>query len=156
MPTPPPFERPTPSSISAYVKRNAAKARLAQSPHHAGLESVREADYKGHHIVVRTTYRIEVDGKPVTGHVAVSDDGQVHYHPIPNVRFASALDLVRYAIDVFPRGFGASGGGGKPPAPHGPDGPGGHGGRGATPAKQRAVARTRKTRTAAARRAKRK
>jgi hypothetical protein len=68
-------------------------------------ESTREADYKGHHIVIRTTYQIEVDGKSVTGHMGVTNDGRVHYHPIPNISFASALDMVRELIDVFPDDF---------------------------------------------------
>lgn len=46
-------------------------------------DSVREADYRGRHIVIRTTYRIEVGGKPVTGHMGVGNDRRVHYHPVP-------------------------------------------------------------------------
>ena len=57
------------------------------------------------HIVIRTTYQIEVDGTPVTGHMGVTDDGKVHYHPVPNISFASALDMVKQLIDVFPDDF---------------------------------------------------
>ena len=66
---------------------------------------------KGHHIVVRTTYHIEVDGQTLTGHFAVSNDGQVHYHPVPNISFASAIDLVKQLIDLFPDDFSAGHGG---------------------------------------------
>src|SRR5437660_8252497 len=105
-------EKPTPQSITAYVKSNAARARKAQQMHHGESEVTREADYKGHHIVVRTKYEVEIDGKPLMGHMGVNDSGSVHYHPIPNMSFASALDMVKKIIDVFPDDF--SGG----PKPH--------------------------------------
>jgi hypothetical protein len=87
------------------VKRNRPRQDPEHPPHEHGAETVREDDYKGHHIVIRTTYRIEVDGRPVTGHVAVANDGTVHYHAIPNVRFGSAIDVVRQLIDAFPDEF---------------------------------------------------
>src|SRR6185503_1730971 len=73
--------------------------------------SIREADYKGHHIEIRTTYEIEVDGVPVTGHLGVDNEGRVHYHPVPNASFASAVDLVKQLIDSFPDDFPAGGAG---------------------------------------------
>ncbi len=73
--------------------------------HERMLETVREDDYRGHHIVIRTTYRIEVDRRPVTGHLGVTNDGRVHYHAVPNLSFASAVDLVRRLIDTFPDEF---------------------------------------------------
>lgn len=91
------------------VKRNRPKRAPEHGPHEHGAETVREDDYRGHHIVIRTTYRIEVDGRPVTGHVAVGNDGKVHYHAIPNVRFGSAIDVVRRLIDSFPDEFAGDG-----------------------------------------------
>ncbi|WP_052494288.1 hypothetical protein [Nitrosospira sp. NpAV] len=108
MPTKNPVTRPTAKSIASYVKKHAPKVEETQGHHHAASETIREADYEGHHIVVRTTYRIEVDGTPVTGHMGVTDDGNVHYHPIPNMSFASALDMVKQLIDVFPDDFTAA------------------------------------------------
>ena len=99
-----PEEKPTPESIASYVKSNSARAKSAQQMHHESVVT-READYKGHHIVVRTTYQVEVDGKPLMGHMGVSNDGDVHYHPVPNLQFASALDMVKKIIDVFPSEF---------------------------------------------------
>ena len=96
---------PTANSIASYVKTNAPMVRQAQKPAHAHPESVREAEYKGHHILVRTAYHIEVDGQMLTGHFAVSNDGQVHYHPVPNISFASAVELVKQLIDIFPDDF---------------------------------------------------
>jgi hypothetical protein len=49
---------------------------------------------------------VEVDGKPLAGHLGVSDSGLVHYHPVPNVSYSSALDMVRKIIDVYPDDFG--------------------------------------------------
>ena len=99
---------PTRKSIAFYVKKNARHVRKAQKHRLARSESVREADYRGHHILVRTQYEIEVDGRVVMGHLGVSNDGQVHYHPVPNLSFASAVDLVKQLIDVFPDDFGSS------------------------------------------------
>ena len=118
MSTKKPITRPTTKSIASYVRRNALKVKKAQRQHHEASETVREANYKGHHIVVRTTYRIQVDGVPITGHMGVADDGRVHYHPVPNASFASAVDLVKQLIDVFPDDFTGEG--------HGTDPHGGH------------------------------
>jgi hypothetical protein len=97
--------RPTPQSIASYAKKHAPAVRKAQKQHHTSSTSVREADYNGHHIVVTTTYSIEVDGIALMGHMGVANDGSVHYHPIPNMRFTSAIDLVKQVIDVFPDEF---------------------------------------------------
>lgn len=71
------------------------------------MESVREATHRGHNIVVRTSYQVEVDGVAIEGHMGVTNDGQVHYHPIPNLSFNSAVDLVKQLIDTFPDDFEA-------------------------------------------------
>ena len=76
------------------------------------LETVRNDDYRGHHIVIHTTYRIEVDDRPVTGHLGVTNDGRVHYHAVPNLSFPSAVDLVRRLIDTFPDEFERAAGAG--------------------------------------------
>lgn len=101
------FARPTPQSIAAYVKRNAGKVKASQKMKMGrhGAESVREAEYKGHQILIRTTYQVQVDGKPIMGHFGVGDNGQVHYHAVPNIAFNSAVDLVKTLIDVFSDDF---------------------------------------------------
>ena len=113
-----PIPRPTTKSIASYVKKGAPEVRKAQRHHHEASETVREADYKGHHIVVRTIYHIEVDGVPVTGHVGVTHDGLVHYHPVPNAAFSSAIDLVKQLIDVFPDDFPERGNASDPHGSH--------------------------------------
>ena len=105
MPTHGAIAPPTPQSIAAYVKRNAAHVKSAQKHRHGGMDSVREADYAGHHIVIRTRYQIEVDGRMLMGHMGVTNDGNVHYHPVPNVAFPSAVELVKKLIDIFPGDF---------------------------------------------------
>lgn len=101
---------PTRASIAKYVRQNVAKVKRASSMvkmrhHEEGQEIVREDDYKGHHIVVRTVYRITVDGKKVTGHIMLTNDGQVQYHGLPNWSFDSAIQLARTLIDNFPEDF---------------------------------------------------
>ena len=96
---------PTVQSIASYAHKNASRVLHLQQHQHRVSDSVREADYQGHHIVVRTRYEIEVDGRAVTGHMGVTNDGHVHYHPVPNMSFPSAVDLVKQLIDVFPDDF---------------------------------------------------
>src|SRR5215212_12116340 len=95
----------TPESLADHVARNAPALRQSQHEHVRATESDREATYRGHHILIRTSYHIEVDGVAVEGHLGVANDGQVHYHAVPNLSFASAVDLVKQLIDTFPEDF---------------------------------------------------
>jgi hypothetical protein len=101
------FGPPTSKSIANYVKRNAPKVKQALTMKMSGMgaESLRETDYKGHHIGIQTVYRIKVDGRPFAADLGVMNNGQVHYHAIPNMTFDSAIDLVKALIDVFPDDF---------------------------------------------------
>lgn len=92
---------------AAQAKKNEAHFRKLLKGMHMGHDhvSMRHADYKGHHIMIKTTYQITVDGKPFKAPLGVTDAGSVHYHGMPNASFTSALDLVRCAIDVFPDDF---------------------------------------------------
>src|SRR5262249_2486868 len=98
---------PTAESIAKYVKQNAPKSRkmMAMMHHTGGQEVIREEDYKDHHIIVRSTYHIMVDKQEVTGHLMVTNSGQVQYHGLPNHSFDSAIDLVKSLIDNFPEDF---------------------------------------------------
>ena len=69
------------------------------------IDTVREDDYAGHHLVIRTTYIIEVDGKVLWVPLALGNDGQLHCHSLPNYQFASAVDMVKRLIDSFPDDF---------------------------------------------------
>src|SRR5215472_13047583 len=121
------MEDPSPESIARYARRNASSARQALKAVHAhhAPESIRQADYKGHRIVIGTTYRIEVDGKPIGGHFIVTDAGEVQCHAMPNYSFTSAIDLVKSMIEVFPDDFPEGGQGGH--RTHGGAGRGGGG-----------------------------
>lgn len=67
--------------------------------------SVREEHHKGHHIVIKTTYEVKVDGKKFSAPLDVSNAGTVQYHGIPTMGFASAIDLMKCIIDQFPQDF---------------------------------------------------
>ncbi|MDQ3850168.1 MAG: hypothetical protein M3296_06095 [Actinomycetota bacterium] len=114
-----------PSSLVESLADHEDELRdLSQGHHgHGPIETVRESPYRDHRIVVRTTYSISVDDVPIEGHVGVSDDGQVHYHAIPNLGFSSAIEMVEKLIDTFPEDFGDSYA--EPGEPG--TGPGGHG-----------------------------
>ena len=102
-----------PQAVVERLAEQAARLQQDQGHRHGHgdpMQSTREADYHGHHIVVRTTYHIEVDGTPIEGHLGVTDDGQVHYHAVPNLSFASAIDLVKQLVDTFPDDFATGGG----------------------------------------------
>ena len=75
--------------------------------HGARMESVREDDYEGHHIVILTSYTITIDGKEIMAHLSLTNDGEVQYHGLPNYSFDSAIDLVKKMIDVYPDDFSA-------------------------------------------------
>ncbi len=80
--------------------------RAHQGGHdHGHGASLREDHYKGHHIVIETTYKVTVDGKKFTAPLDVSHAGTVQYHGVPNVGFASAVDLMKCIIDQFPEDF---------------------------------------------------
>jgi hypothetical protein len=114
-----------PAAYLPHVK--ASRPPEGAHTHPGPVETVREHDYDGHRIVVRTTYQIEVDGRPVSGHLGVANDGRVHYHPVPNLSYASAVDLVKSLIDTFPEDFepgdGHPGHPGHPDQPDHPDHP---------------------------------
>jgi hypothetical protein len=100
-----------PESLVEHVDRNVPAMQQIQHPHGGTMESIREATYRGHHIVIRTSYHIEVDGVSLEGHLGVANDGQVHYHAIPNLTFVSAVDLVKQLIEAFPEDFQPRSGG---------------------------------------------
>ena len=68
-------------------------------------ESIREVEYKGHNITIRTSYDIKIDGKRLQGHVYVDRGGMVSTHAMPTYSFASTVDLVKKLIDAFPTEF---------------------------------------------------
>lgn len=76
------------------------KASGHQHGSQESFTSTRTAVYRDHRIKIRTTYRIEIDGKPLRMHTEVLDDGTVHCHGLPNYSFPSAMDLARSIVDA--------------------------------------------------------
>jgi hypothetical protein len=103
---------------------------LAGLPRHAhggggGTVTLREDEYHGHKIVVKATYDVTIDGRPLSLHLSVTNDGSVHCHSLPNYQSTSLIDVLRHLIDAYPDDFPPGGGGGHS---HGHGRPGGHGG----------------------------
>jgi hypothetical protein len=100
-----------PKRLSTYL------VELPAAMHNVGadgrVETVRETEHKGHHIVVRTTYQVEVDGRVLHVPLGVDNDGHVHCHSLPNYQFTSALGLVKQLIDSFPADFAPGSGTGS-------------------------------------------
>lgn len=88
---------------------------------HAGHDStaVREFSHAGHVVKIITTYRVEVDGRPVQAHLSVDEDGRVYTHATPFVTYSSAVDLMKSVVDAYPTAFADAGGhGGHPDDGH--------------------------------------
>jgi hypothetical protein len=119
-------EAAAPNTLAGYL------ARLPQ-PHHPGhspdgsIETVREDEYAGHSIVVRTTYHIEVDGRTLQTPLTLGNDGQLHCHALPNYQFTSAIDLVKSLIENFPEDFPQEPASGEPAGGQSGHGEQGHG-----------------------------
>jgi len=68
--------------------------------HQESFSTTRTALHRDHKIKIETTYRIEIDDKPLTLHTVALDDGTVHCHGLPNYSFPSAIDLAKSIIDA--------------------------------------------------------
>jgi len=91
-------------------KKSAATFRKLMRGNHDHHGDVRTDNYKGHKIEIKTTYLVKVDGKKIDLRFAPENDGSLLYHAVPNMRFASAVDLLRCLIDNFPTDFGKKSG----------------------------------------------
>jgi len=94
-----------PQIFGPYIRENQRQDQRGHEVHAGPQATERRDTYRGHEVVIRTRYEIEVDGRLVAGHLEVGKDGRVHYHPLPNYSFPSAVDLVRELIDSFPEEF---------------------------------------------------
>lgn len=90
----------TPEQLSAALDLYQDDLQRLHHVHSGPHESVREVTYKGHNIRIVTSYRIELDGRLITGHFLVNNAGRVHYHAIPNQEFSSAVDVVKRIVDL--------------------------------------------------------
>jgi hypothetical protein len=82
-----------------------------RAPHHqhtgkdGTIDAVRHAEHRGHHIVVHTIYKIEVDGRVLQVPLTLANDGRLHCHSLPHYEFSSAIDMVERLIDAFKEDF---------------------------------------------------
>lgn len=106
----------TPEAIKATIDAQPDDVVTVEHHDHS-MGSERTVTYKGHEIVVRTTYAITVDGQPFEAAINVDNGGRVHYHGLPTRDFSSVIALVKKAIDVFPSDFADHPD--HPPADHG-------------------------------------
>lgn len=90
----------TPEQLSAALDLYQDDLQRLHNMHNGPHESVRDVTYKGHDIRIATSYRIELDGRPITGHFLVNNSGRVHYHAIPNQEFSSAVDVIKRIVDL--------------------------------------------------------
>lgn len=86
--------------LKSFTPPTGYKAGSGHHGHKTSFTSTRSARYQGRKIKIKTTYRIEIDGEPLTLHTVVTDDGKVHYHGLPNYAFSSALDMAKAIIDA--------------------------------------------------------
>jgi len=101
----PPTGGITADASLAQAQKTAPYFKKLLADMHAHMQeastSTREADYRGHHVVIQTTYKVTVDGQPFNAGLGVTDDGRVYYHGMPNVGFDSAVDLMKAVIERF-------------------------------------------------------
>lgn len=96
---------PATSAAAARAKYEREQAHQVEHVNGEAHSSVRTAVHNGHSIVIETTYRVAIGGKPLGAHFGVSDSGSVHYHGLPNHAYSSALELARAVVDAFPDDF---------------------------------------------------
>ncbi|WP_257453694.1 hypothetical protein [Archangium lipolyticum] len=70
--------------------------------------SVRTLEHQGRTISITTTYEVSIEGRPVTLHMMVDEEGQLWSHLCPYQTFASALELVRHLLTRMPHLFEAA------------------------------------------------
>ncbi len=113
-----------PEAMRTALAARADEISMAAHRHQtAAVADIREAEYRGHRIEVRTSYAITVDGRPFDIHVVVDNEGRVFYHGLPTRDFPSVTALVQKAIDQFPDDFGPGADAGGTGHGH-PQGPG--------------------------------
>jgi len=87
----------------------------AEQTHEALVRSVRTLESHGRIITITTTYEVKVDGRVVTLHMMVDEQGQLWSHLCPYQSFTSATELVRHLLERLPHlfeGEGSAGHGG--------------------------------------------
>ena len=82
--------------------------RLGVSQEHFGgtvVAGIRKTEFNGHHIWIKTSYEITVDGVPFQGHAVLDGEGRLCSHACPYENFDSMLSLMKHLIDLYPESF---------------------------------------------------
>ncbi|OJH36735.1 hypothetical protein [Cystobacter ferrugineus] len=85
--------------------------------HESLARSVRTIEHQGRSISITTTYEVRVEGRLVSLHMMVDEEGQLWSHLRPYQTFASALELVSHLLTRMPHLFEAAP---DPPPEHDP------------------------------------
>jgi hypothetical protein len=76
---------------------------------HEGLtRSDRLLEHRGNTITITTTYEVRVEGRLVTLHMMVDEEGRLWSHLCPYLTFATATELVLHLLERMPHLFEAT------------------------------------------------
>jgi hypothetical protein len=79
-----------------------------EHPHESLVRSVRTIESQGRLITITTAYEVRVDGRLLTLHMMVDEQGLLWSHLCPYQSFASATELVRHLLERLPHLFEAT------------------------------------------------
>lgn len=109
----------------AWVKKNFPA--YVEHRHEDLVRSERVLEHQGSTITITTMYEVRVEGRLLTLHMMVDEEGRLWSHLCPYLTFATATELVLHLLERMPHLFEAA-----QPAPPGnaarnaPSGPGDH------------------------------
>lgn len=72
------------------------------------VRSERVLEHRGNTITITTTYEVRVEGRLVTLHMMVDEDGRLWSHLCPYLTFATATELVLHLLERMPHLFEAT------------------------------------------------
>ncbi|HLM42629.1 MAG TPA: hypothetical protein VK458_02125 [Myxococcaceae bacterium] len=72
------------------------------------VRSDRVLEHRGNTITITTTYEVRVEGRLVTLHMMVDEEGRLWSHLCPYLTFATATELVLHLLERMPHLFAAT------------------------------------------------
>jgi hypothetical protein len=75
--------------------------------HESLARSERTLEHQGRTITITTTYEVRVEGRLITLHMMVDEEGRLWSHLCPYLTFTSAPELVRHLLTRMPHLFEA-------------------------------------------------
>ncbi|WP_375771633.1 hypothetical protein NR798_12280 [Archangium gephyra] len=72
------------------------------------VRSDRVLEHRGNTITITTTYEVRVEGRLVTLHMMVDEEGRLWSHLCPYLTFATATELVLHLLERMPHLFEAA------------------------------------------------